>query len=196
MATTAASNIYAVKLSISKGTCQRVFVAHGVIDVLPSQLFHIFTYNFVAKMMHLLKHMAVAFAAGPSPFVMTTSSTLHNQLLLRTRDSLDHSRLREKCSAYCEAEHIITLSKALQSKQDNVHSLFGAINYKARTDRNSQIDEQVRRKQKSIVRLKMNRSKAIAKFGQYHATKKPFIDILLQFQSMKNTQLGRIIVAK
>lgn len=66
-------------------------------------------------------------------------------------DSLCHSVLSNEHSASCEAEHNTTWSKPLQTKHDNTHNLAGAVHYKLCTDRQSKIDEHVRRKQDSTI---------------------------------------------
>lgn len=52
LVTTTVSNIGTFEPRIFEGICQMTFDAHGVIDVLPPQPFHILVANFSAKLMH------------------------------------------------------------------------------------------------------------------------------------------------
>lgn len=76
--TTSPFSIHTVKLKIVEGTHQLTFGAHGVIDVLSLQPFHVLVSNVSAKEVNLPKQMMDAYVTGPPTSVMTASSTLQH----------------------------------------------------------------------------------------------------------------------
>lgn len=111
-------------------------------------------------------------------------------------ESRDNSALSDEQSVNCEAEQKIAQSEALPAKHDTVHNISGAVDYKPCTVRELQIDEHVRRKQDATAQLKKNLSKELAISPQYHASKKPFIEILSHFQPIRDGHFSRINIAK
>lgn len=73
----------------------------------------------------------------------------------------------DKHSAKSKKEQNTALSEALQAKQDNVHNWVAAVHYKHRTDRDAQIDEQVRRKQDATAQMTSILSEEVVVFAQY-----------------------------
>lgn len=142
-----------VEPRILDGTRQLSFATHGVINVQPSQTFHILIYNLSAKAMYLPNHMMIAYATTPPTSVMTAFSPRHHQPSNGARENLDHPTLSDERSASCKAEQITDLSEALQAKHANVHNLAGAVQYKPRINQKSQIDKHEHREQEAIAQL-------------------------------------------
>lgn len=94
MVTTSACGNHTVDPKKLKRTRQLTISAHGVIDFLPSQPFHIPTSSFFAKIMQAPKGMVVAYAIEDPTFVMTASSTFQYQRPLQTSKTLECSSLR------------------------------------------------------------------------------------------------------
>lgn len=84
LGTSTASDINNVKPKIFEETRQMTFAADDVIDVLPSQPFHILVNNFSAKVMLLPRYTMIAYAKGPPTSVMNSSSTIFQQFPMGT----------------------------------------------------------------------------------------------------------------
>lgn len=75
LVTTKATSIDAIEPEIFEETHRMAFAAHGVINILPSQPFHILKANFSAIAVHLPTHMVKAYATEPFISVRTFLST-------------------------------------------------------------------------------------------------------------------------
>lgn len=93
--TTTASSISTVEPRILQSTGQLGFAAHSIIDVLALQPLQIFVAKSSAKVVHLPKHMTVAYVTKPLMSVMTVSSTPFNESPIRNSESLEPIALND-----------------------------------------------------------------------------------------------------
>lgn len=59
------------------------FAPQGVIDVLPSEPFHVSVTSFSENAMHLQKYMELAYATRPPTSVITASSASHHYFSIK-----------------------------------------------------------------------------------------------------------------
>lgn len=121
------------------------------------------------KAMHQSKHMVVAYATVTSTILVTASSTLHNQPLIETPETLHDFALCDDNLAKCKTEQTTAVREALQANHDNVHNLARAVHYKPCPDQESQIDKHVRIEQDGNAPVKKNWSKEATIYLPYHA---------------------------
>lgn len=141
MAPTSTSRHHTFEPRILQETSQLTFAAHSVIEIGPSQQFHILISNVSTKALHLPKQVAVAYATGPSRSVLNASSTLHHRLPNEIPKILDHSASSNEIYAYCEAGHNSALYQAPQAEHDSTYNLVRTVNYESHTGQGSQIEK-------------------------------------------------------
>lgn len=90
---TTASGTNTFESKVFEGICQITFATHGVIDVLPSQLFNILATNFSAIAVLLPKHTVVPHATGSLKSVMTALSTPLHQSPIGIQSMLTRSQI-------------------------------------------------------------------------------------------------------
>lgn len=84
----------------------------------------------------------------------------------------------------------------LQAKYSSVYNQIGSVHYKPRTARKPYIAKHLRRKKDVTDQLKKDWSEQVEISAHYHASRTPFIDMLLQFQSTRDGYLGCMISTK
>lgn len=116
--------------------------AHGVMGVLPSQLFPIIVTKFSAKGGKLAKHTMVAYATEPPTSVITASSSPLHQSSMDTPESVDPTSNGDVHPAPCKASKVAAHGKTQHAKEITMyrpHILVAAVNYKPKIDRACQI---------------------------------------------------------
>lgn len=135
-------------------------------------------------------------ATKPTITPLTASSTLHHQPSTGAPENLNYFALGNKHFSNSEAEHSTASSKALQTNPDNFRGLVRTVHFKPCTDRESQIDEHVHKKQNATAQLKKRLSNEFAISTQFDTYKKPFTDFILQFYFIWDVRLRRISIGK
>lgn len=199
MVSTTASGINTVEPRPFDGTRHMTSAVNGVTHVLPSYPFYILETNLTAKAMPLPKHMVVAIATWPRTTVMTALSTPPYRSTTKAFESVDQSAYSNVHHDYCEQTNRFAHSKELQETLTttlNLHTVVAAIRYKTATGRESQIREHACIQNDATEHFAKTWKDGVAISAQYHAYIQPLLDMLSQFESMRDGHFGRITMAK